>query len=137
MKKSGLALISGITFGVGLSVSQMVNPAKVQSFLDITGNWDPSLAFVMIGALAVAVIAFRWIMKRPAPVFDSDFSVTTRIDVDRPLLIGAALFGIGWGMTGFCPGPAVAGMGLQMSEAFLMVGSVYIGFLVHRIIAGK
>lgn len=137
MKKSGLALISGITFGVGLSVSQMVNPAKVQNFLDITGNWDPSLAFVMIGALTVAVIAFRWIMKRPAPVFDTEFNVTTHKDVDRPLLIGAALFGIGWGMTGFCPGPAVAGMGLQMSEAFLMVGSVYIGFLLHRLFTGK
>ena len=137
MKKSGLALISGITFGVGLSVSQMVNPAKVQNFLDITGNWDPSLAFVMIGALTVAVVAFRWIMKRPAPVFDTEFNVATHKEVDRPLLIGAALFGIGWGMTGFCPGPAVAGIGLQMSEAFLMVGAVYIGFLLHRLFTGK
>jgi len=104
------ALCAGILFGLGLAVSQMVNPAKVIGFLDVAGNWDPTLAAVMAGALAVAMPAFRWVLKRPHPLFGASFSLPRRTDLDARLVIGAALFGIGWGVAGFCPGPAIAAL---------------------------
>jgi len=94
--------IAGLLFGGGLTVSQMVNPEKVISFLDITGNWDPSLAFVMGGALLVTLIGYKFVLKRSGPLFDDKFRLPTRKDIDAPLLIGAALFGIGWGLAGLC-----------------------------------
>jgi len=137
MKKILLALVSGILFGLGLSLSQMVNPEKVLGFLDITGNWDPSLAFVMIGALAVAFISFRWVLKRPAPLLDDSFHVSKRREIDKPLLLGAALFGIGWGMSGYCPGPALASLGLGTREALVMVIAIYAGFFSQKWFAGR
>jgi len=137
MKKILLALVSGILFGLGLSLSQMVNPEKVLGFLDITGNWDPSLAFVMIGALAVAFISFRWVLKRPAPLLDNAFHVSKRREIDKPLLLGAALFGIGWGMSGYCPGPALASLGLGTREALVMVIAIYAGFFSQKWFAGR
>ncbi|MGJ0430234.1 DUF6691 family protein [Methylobacter sp.] len=132
MKRILLALLSGILFGIGLSLSQMVNPDKVLGFLDIAGNWDPSLMFVMIGALAVAFVSFRWVLKRPAPILDDGFHVSKRREIDKPLLLGAGLFGIGWGMTGYCPGPAVSGLGLGTLEALVMVASIYAGFFAQK-----
>lgn len=123
-----LALIAGIIFGLGLSVSQMINPDKVLGFLDIAGNWDPSLALVMAGALAIAIPGFRWTRRHDKPVFDSRFHVTDKTALDNPLLIGAAVFGIGWGMTGYCPGPAFASLALGSQEAVIMVASIYAGF---------
>jgi len=104
------ALAAGIVFGLGLAVSQMVNPAKIVGFLDVAGNWDPTLLFVMGGALAVTIPGFRLVLKRPHPLFAGGFSVPTRRDLDRRLIAGAALFGVGWGLAGFCPGPAITAL---------------------------
>lgn len=123
-----LALVTGSVFGIGLSISQMINPNKVLGFLDISGDWDPSLAMVMVGALTVAFLGFRWVRGRQQPLLDSRFHITDKTQLDKPLLIGAALFGIGWGMTGYCPGPAFASIGLGNQEALLMVISIYAGF---------
>lgn len=104
------ALAAGIVFGLGLVVSQMVNPAKIVGFLDVTGKWDPTLLFVMGGALAVTIPGFRWILKRPHPLFARGFLLPTRTDFDPRLIAGAAVFGVGWGLAGFCPGPAVTAL---------------------------
>lgn len=101
-----LGFLSGLVFGLGLVVSGMANPAKVLNFLDLAGTWDPSLAFVMGGATATAFIGYRLVWRRRAPVLDTRFDVPTNTRIDRPLILGAALFGIGWGIGGFCPGPA-------------------------------
>ncbi len=137
MKLIGLALLSGILFGIGLALSQMTNPGKVLNFLDIAGNWDPSLIFVMLGALAVTFIFFRLILKRPAPLFDSKFYLSTKKDIDKPLIIGATIFGAGWGISGYCPGPSIGGLGLGNFEAVVMVVFIYLGFIAHRFIANK
>ncbi len=122
------ALLAGMLFGVGLSISQMINPDKVLGFLDIGGHWDPSLALVMTGALAIAIPGFRWVRRHDKPLLDSRFHITEKSGLDKPLLAGAALFGMGWGMTGYCPGPAFAGIALGNREAMLMVISIYAGF---------
>lgn len=128
-----VALLSGLLFGAGLTLSQMTSPGKVINFLDITGNWDPSLIFVMAGALAVTTLCFRKILKRPAPLFDKQFYLSSKSAIDRPLIIGALIFGIGWGISGYCPGPSIAGLGLGNFEAVVMIGSIYLGFVAHRL----
>jgi uncharacterized membrane protein YedE/YeeE len=133
MKLIVIALISGILFGIGLALSQMTNPAKVLNFLDIAGNWDPSLIFVMAGALAVTTLSFRKILKRPTPLFDKEFYLSSKSAIDKPLLIGAGLFGIGWGISGYCPGPSIAGLGMGNFEAVVMIFSIYLGFIAHRL----
>ncbi|WP_394752952.1 DUF6691 family protein [Crenothrix sp.] len=133
MKLIVIALISGIIFGIGLTLSQMTNPAKVLNFLDITGNWDPSLIFVMAGALAITMLCFTKILKQPAPLFDQQFYLSSKSAIDKTLLIGAAIFGIGWGISGYCPGPSVAGLGLGNIEAVVMIFSIYLGFIAHRL----
>ena len=137
MKTNLVALLSGIIFGLGLALSQMIDPNKVLNFLDVTGNWDPSLAFVMMGALAVTMLSFRFILRRSAPVLEPGFHVSKQAVITRPLLIGAGIFGIGWGMTGYCPGPAVAGLGLLSVEGVVMVAAIYAGFFSHRWFANK
>jgi uncharacterized membrane protein YedE/YeeE len=132
MKQNLIALLCGLLFGIGLSLSQMVNPNKVLNFLDISGRWDPSLMFVMMGALAVAFVAFKWILKRPAPVLAESFHVSKKSAIDQPLLAGAAIFGVGWGMSGYCPGPAVAGLGLLTLESVIMVAGIYLGFFAYN-----
>ncbi len=106
MRANLTALLAGLVFGLGLVVSGMTNPAKVLNFLDIAGTWDPSLAFVMAGAVFVTSIGYRLILRRPAPQLADAFVVPTRRDIDLPLIAGAAIFGLGWGLGGFCPGPA-------------------------------
>ena len=138
MKQNLIALLCGIIFGIGLSLSHMINPIKVLNFLDITGNWDPSLIFVMIGALAVAFVSFKWILKRPAPILAESFHISRKSSVDKPLILGAAIFGIGWGMSGYCPGPAVAGLGLLSLESVIMVVAIFLGFFTfNRFFARK
>jgi len=132
MNKNIAALAAGLLFGIGLAVSEMVNPAKVLGFLDITGNWDPSLAFVMGGALAVTVIAFRVILKQPHPVLDGEFRVPTAKDIDRRLISGAALFGIGWGMIGLCPGPAIASLAYGRTESAIFLIAMIVGLYADR-----
>ncbi|NOQ15385.1 MAG: YeeE/YedE family protein [Methyloprofundus sp.] len=137
MKTNLVALLSGIIFGLGLALSQMIDPNKVLNFLDVTGNWDPSLAFVMMGALAVSILSFHFILKRSAPVLESSFHMSKQVVITRPLVLGAGLFGIGWGMAGYCPGPAVASLGLFSAEGIIMVVAIYAGFFSHRWFAKK
>ena len=128
-----MALASGLLFGCGLALSQMINPAKVLGFLDIAGRWDPSLAFVMAGAVAVTLVSFYYVLKRKAPLYDRRFFVPTRRDIDARLLAGAALFGCGWGLVGFCPGPALAALAYLKLETAVFVGAMLVGAAVPRI----
>jgi uncharacterized protein len=114
-------LFCGLLFGAGLIVSGMADPAKVLNFLDIAGSWDPSLMFVMGGAAGVALIGYRFAWRRPAPLFDSRFHLPESVRIDAPLLGGAALFGLGWGLSGFCPGPALLSLPAG-AEGALMFG---------------
>src|SRR5210317_5507 len=102
------SLVSGIVFGLGLTISEMINPAKVLGFLDLFGNWDPSLMFVMIGALVVSSPMFHLIKKREKPIFAERFNYSNNKVIDNKLVIGSALFGAGWGLGGLCPGPAIS-----------------------------
>lgn len=129
------SLIAGTLFGLGLAVSQMVNPAKVIGFLDIAGAWDPTLAFVMGGALAVAVPAFRLTLKRPHPFFATRFSLPTRRDLEPRLVGGAALFGVGWGLAGFCPGPAITALVTGLAPVFVFVAAMLLGAFAHVLVA--
>jgi len=126
---------SGVLFGLGLTISEMINPAKVIGFLDLAGNWDPSLLLVMVGGLLVTFPAFRLILKRGTPVLESRFYLPTRKDLDNRLLGGAVLFGLGWGIAGLCPGPALAALSLLNSQAFLFVAAMVAGMLLHRLVA--
>jgi hypothetical protein len=127
-----VALASGLLFGLGLGFSQMIDPEKVIGFLDLAGNWDPTLAFVMGGAVLVTVISFRFILKRPTPILNGKFYVPTRKDIDKPLLIGSALFGIGWGIGGYCPGPAVTALMLGSLNPLLFVVAMVAGSLTYK-----
>ena len=135
MKTHLIAIFSGILFGAGLALSHMIDPNKVLNFLDVTGHWDPSLLFVMIGAVSVAMIAFRFILKRPTPLWSTSFQLPQQKSLDLQLIAGAAIFGIGWGMSGYCPGPSVTGLSLLSSESVIMVFAIYLGFFVaHRLL---
>lgn len=125
-----VALIAGLLFGGGLAISQMMDPAKVLSFLDVAGQWDPSLMLVMGGALALTVPGFRLILKRPHPILDGRFHVPDISHVDARLLVGSSLFGLGWGLAGLCPGPAIAGL---VSGAMPVVGFVIMMLLGYRL----
>jgi uncharacterized protein len=119
------ALAAGLIFGIGLILSGMIDPAKVQNFLDIAGAWDPSLAFVMAGAIGVAAPGFWLVRKRAAPLADTQFHVPpTTAPIDRRLLAGAAVFGIGWGLAGFCPGPALTSLPLAAPSTALFVAAM-------------
>tara|TARA_Y100000588_G_scaffold383694_1_gene473566 strand:- start:40 stop:483 length:444 start_codon:yes stop_codon:yes gene_type:complete len=127
------ALASGLVFGFGLALSQMINPAKVLGFLDIAGHWDPSLAFVMAGAVGVTLVSFRYVLKRKAPLYGRRFFVPARRDIDARLMAGAALFGAGWGLVGFCPGPALAALVYLKLETVVFVVAMLVGAAVSRI----
>jgi uncharacterized membrane protein YedE/YeeE len=127
-----IAFVSGLLFAVGLVISQMVNPAKVLNFLDVAGNWDPTLAFVMGGAIFVTMPLFRLVLKAPHPLFAGKFYLPSRRDIDVRLLGGATLFGVGWGIGGLCPGPALTALasGLLPVVAFLVAMSA--GALIYK-----
>ncbi len=131
------ALGCGCVFGLGLAISGMMNPAKVIGFLDVAGNWDPTLAFVMGGALLVTVPAYRLILGRRRPVLDGGFSLPTRTRPDAPLLLGSALFGVGWGLVGFCPGPAVAAVVTGLPAVLGFVAAMFAGMALHTWISGE
>ena len=128
------ALAIGLIFGSGIALSGMINPAKVLNFFDVAGTWDPSLAFVMGGALIVTAIGYLFVLRRDAPVFDRLFHLPTRRDIDMPLIAGSAIFGIGWGITGFCPGGAIPALGLGHGDAWLFVGSMIGGIAIARLV---
>jgi uncharacterized membrane protein YedE/YeeE len=128
------AFIVGTLFGVGLALSQMTNPERVIGFLDITGRWDPTLALVMAGALIVTLPGFYLVLRRARPVIDRQFHLPTQSKIDRRLLFGAALFGVGWGLAGMCPGPALAALVSGQTGLFLFVGAMIAGqWLASRI----
>ncbi|MEO1070357.1 MAG: DUF6691 family protein [Cyanobacteria bacterium J06638_6] len=127
-----VTLGSGLLFGLGLGLSQMIDPQRVIGLLNVAGAWDPTLAFVMGGAVVTTLVSFRLILRRPAPVLSSKFFVPTRRDIDRPLLLGAALFGIGWGLGGYCPGPAIASLGLGSANPLLFVAAMVTGSLAYN-----
>ena len=137
MSRAIVAFLSGLVFGAGLIVSQMSNPAKVIGFLDITGNWDPSLALVMAGALAVFGVAYRSSRASTGPLFAPRFGAATREGVDRPLIAGSLTFGVGWGLSGFCPGPAVVSSAFGDWRVWVFVGAVLVGMLVYRFAPGR
>ncbi|RBP50691.1 DUF6691 family protein [Arenicella xantha] len=124
--------ISGLVFGIGIIVSGMVNPAKVIGFLDIFGAWDPSLAFVMIGAISVTMVGYKLVLKRDVSLFNLKFSLPTNTDLDRKLIIGAVLFGIGWGLVGVCPGPAVVGFLVAPKPLGLFLVSMLVSMALAR-----
>ncbi|NEQ46214.1 MAG: YeeE/YedE family protein [Leptolyngbya sp. SIOISBB] len=135
MREKGLALIAGLLFGLGLGVSQMVDRDRVLGFLDIAGDWDPTLAFVMGGAVLVTLISFRFVLQRPHPIFIEKFYLPTRQDIDRTLLIGAGLFGIGWGIAGYCPGPAITATVLGIANPFIFLVAMIIGSWAYTAIS--
>ena len=133
MKRLTLAaLFSGALFGVGLAMSGMTDPRRVLGFLDVAGEFDPTLLFVLGGAVATTLVLFRMVLRRGSPLLASDFQLSSRNQVDRRLLSGAALFGIGWGVAGYCPGPALAGLGVGSIEAAWFVPAMLAGMFVHR-----
>ena len=127
-----LTYLAGLVFGVGISISGMANPAKVINFFDVFGTWDPSLAFVMGGALIVTFIGYKLVFGRSAPVFDASFQVPTNRQLDARLLGGSAIFGVGWGIAGFCPGGALPAIGTLRSEVLIFMAALIAGVLVTR-----
>jgi uncharacterized membrane protein YedE/YeeE len=125
------ALTAGIVFGAGLALADMTNPAKVQNFLDFLGSWDPSLAFVMGSALVVSALGTRAARRRRGPWLAPVFALPTRSELDPKLVAGAALFGIGWGLGGLCPGPALAGLLQGVPQVYVFVAAMVAGMLIH------
>ncbi len=128
-------LIVGVIFGAGLALSDMVNPARVQAFLDVAGAWDPTLALVMGAALVPSAIAYLIRRRMARPLLSEAFRIPESRTLDRRLLIGAALFGIGWGLVGFCPGPAIASLVLGAWQPWLFVAAMLAGMALHRLLA--
>ena len=126
----------GLVFGIGLLVSGMSNPAKVLNILDLggiaAGNWDPSLAFVMAGAVAVTFTGYRIVLRRARPLFGETFHLPTKRELDLRILAGPAIFGVGWGLAGFCPGPAFAALGYASRAAFIFVAAMFAGMWLAR-----
>ena len=125
-----VALFCGTIFGIGLVISQMINPAKVLGFLNVFGEWDPSLAFVMIGALIISSPLFHLFKNKEKPIFSTSFSISENKEIDKRLIIGSILFGAGWGLVGLCPGPAISSIALFNVSSFTFVFSMFMGFYI-------
>jgi uncharacterized protein len=131
-KKDAVAAICGLLFAFGLGLGGMTNPLKVQAFLDVMGTWDPSLMFVMGGGIAVGFWAFRAAKRRAHPILGGDFGWPLSTHIDAQLLAGAAIFGVGWGLTGYCPGPALVALGAGRIGPVVAVSSMVLGMLATR-----
>jgi uncharacterized membrane protein YedE/YeeE len=125
---------SGLVFGLGLLISGMANPAKVQNFLDLAGTFDPSLILVMLGAVAVTFVGYRLVLARPRPLFAERFALPTLKEIDARLVLGAGVFGIGWGLSGFCPGPAMTSLPLLAKGALIFVPAMLAGIGLARVV---
>ncbi len=125
------AFISGTLFGLGLILAGMTDPLKVLAFLDVTGRWDPSLALVMIGAIGCAAVGFAYAGKRRRTLPDDDLQLSTRREINAPLIVGSTLFGIGWGLAGYCPGPGVVGLWAGSLPAAVFVIALFFGLEAH------
>jgi uncharacterized membrane protein YedE/YeeE len=125
-----VSLFCGIIFGIGLVISEMINPAKVLGFLNLFGEWDPSLAFVMIGALIISTPLFHLFKNKEKPLFSLNFSIPKNKEIDKKLIIGSVFFGTGWGLIGLCPGPAITSIALLNASSAIFVVSMFIGFYI-------
>lgn len=136
-----ISFLSGLIFSIGLSVSTMINPQKVTGFLDIFGDWDPSLMFVMAGAVLANIVIYPLILKKGKPMFEKEFFLPTKKDFDSKLVIGSLLFGAGWGMSGICPGPGLVNLPFLNIKIIAFVGSMVVGMLIYsnypKFIKGK
>jgi len=132
--RSLVNVAAGLIFGLGLLISGMANPAKVQNFLDVAGSFDPSLIFVMGGALLVTFAGYRLVLRRPRPLLAEQFFLPTVKDIDANLVLGASLFGIGWGLSGFCPGPALVSLPLLAKGTLIFVPCLIAGIALGRLI---
>jgi uncharacterized membrane protein YedE/YeeE len=134
-----LQFVVGLVFGFGLLLSGMSDPAKVLNFLDLggiaSGNWDPSLAFVMAGAVAVTFVGFRFVLQRSRPLFAERFHLPTKRELDLRIVAGPAIFGVGWGLAGFCPGPALTALGFGSRAAFIFVAAMLTGMWLARFLS--
>lgn len=131
MKQEVTAFLVGVLFAFGLLVSGMTQPDKVVGFLDFFGAWDPSLAFVMLGAIGVHFVTYRIVMKRPSPLLAGKFLVPTKRSIDKRLIVGSILFGVGWGLAGYCPGPALVSFVSMQWDVVVFVCSMTIGMLLY------
>jgi uncharacterized membrane protein YedE/YeeE len=127
-----VALVAGLLFGLGLTVSGMIDPARVLAFLDLAGAWNPSLAFVLAAAVAVTTVGYRLARRRAAPFCASTYQLPTRTRIDLRLATGAVIFGLGWGLVGYCPGPALAGLALGVVQTWFFVAAMLIGMAACR-----
>ena len=137
MLASITALLSGLIFGLGLLLSGMGNPAKVQNFLDFSGQWDPSLALVMGGAIAIGLLAFTWAKTRSKALLGDLMQLPASQSIDKRLITGSAMFGVGWGLAGFCPGPALMNLATLQPEVWLFVAAMLVGMLAQHIWAAQ
>ena len=131
MKQNLVALFCGLIFGLGLSLSQMIDRDRILGFLDITGNWDSTLLFVLGGAVGVTLITFRFVLRLSHPIVSEKFYLPTKKDVDSTLVIGAAIFGIGWGIAGYCPGPAITALVIDPVNPALFSLTLIIGSFLY------
>jgi uncharacterized membrane protein YedE/YeeE len=127
-----ISLLSGVIMGLGLAISGMINPAKVLNFLDLAGDWDPTLVVVMASALVTTTVGYRLVFSRERPLFAAKYLLPTRRDIDAPLIAGAVLFGLGWGLAGFCPGPAIAALTSLRVEPFVFVAAMAAGMVIMK-----
>lgn len=132
-----ITLAVGLIFGFGLALSGMTHPEKVLGFLDVAGQWDPSLLFVLGGAVGVTAASFRFILKLKSPLFAPDFRISDAHAIDPPLFIGSALFGIGWGISGYCPGPAIALLAAPNRELWVFLPALLLGYGLQHYLAGR
>jgi uncharacterized protein len=137
MKQFLVSFCLAVLFGLGLGLSGMTNPHKVQNFLDIFGSWDPSLLFVMLGAIGVNLVLFHFILKRRKPVLSNDWRISSKKELDRGLIVGSFLFGIGWGLAGFCPGPAVVSLSFFKPEVFVFFLAMILGMFLFQLVGKR
>jgi len=133
MKALVASFASGVVFALGLGIAGMTQPAKIVNFLDFAGTWDPSLAFVMIGAIPVYFLCYRMALRGRSPLFAPEFSVPKRNGVASELLLGSAIFGVGWGLGGFCPGPALTSLGSGATATVIFVAAMVAGMVLHKL----
>ncbi|MDA0866908.1 MAG: YeeE/YedE family protein, partial [Cyanobacteria bacterium] len=132
LKQLGMALLAGVLFGLGLGLSQMVDRDRVLGFLDVAGTWDPTLLFVLGGAVGVTIISFRFVLRLSHPLLSPSFYLPTAQQVDLPLILGATLFGVGWGIGGYCPGPGIVALVLGIWNPLLFLGAFIVGSLMGK-----